>query len=109
MGKKKKNSSRQGREYELLSGGWSGVGKKWPKHGTPHSKSDEPCSVSPFGKDWDPDKAFASTLPPSFDPKGPLVKRKGSSKKRRKRGTEKKNKNKPSRRKTRKSRKRRKK
>ena len=110
MVKKKPRDSRKGKEYETLSGGWSGISYERPgdyiDKGGKHGKV---STVSPFGGDWDPDRAFASTLPPSFDPKGPLVKRKGGSKKRQKRGTTKKNKNKPSRRKARKRRKRRKK
>jgi len=82
--KKKKRTkcspSRHGREYEVLSGGWSGVGKWWPKIGSkwpkPTSYSDRGVkgTITPFGGDWTPEKAFASTLPPKFDPKRKLHK-----------------------------------
>ena len=58
---------------------WKGVGSKWPKIGSgwkkgPHSKSDNPKTVTPFGDSWHSDK-LAQTLPPKFKPYGSLVKK----------------------------------
>ena len=71
---------------------WKGVGKKWPKVGSgwkkgPHSKRDVPKTVTPFGNDWHSDK-LAQTLPPTFKPYGPLVKKRPKNpKKKRKKKT----------------------
>ena len=67
---------------------WKGVGKQWPKVGSkwkkgPHSKRDQPKTVSPFGGDWHSDK-LAQTLPPTFKPYGPLTKKRPKKTKKKK-------------------------
>jgi len=67
---------------------WKGVGTQWKKVGSgwkkgPHSKSDQYNTVTPFSGTWDPNK-IASSLPPTFKPYGPLIKKKSHNPKKRK-------------------------